>query len=198
MDQTWKTQSQSQEGRPEKELERQTCVCGNSLLRGPVPALTQTWGGHNLCTRAAAAVAQSGPEMRENCSPGADNICKEWIFGKSPSASWVPTSPHLLRPPPTGSSPFSCSDSYKNSTAFHQQPGGASLSTAAAQDSESDPETPWGVYSFSPSWLPLLWQLSVMVRTFSCHFFVFFFSASDFSWHGFFLSLLLFFPLSLL
>ena len=112
----------AREGRPEKELERQTRVCGNSLLCGPVPRSDPNIGQPQLVYQGSLLPYKSGPGVRENCPPGVDNIWKEWVFGKSRSAHWMPTSLHLLRPPPTGSTPFSCSDSYKNPTAFHQQP----------------------------------------------------------------------------
>lgn len=140
-DQTWKAHCQGQKGRSEKELERQTRVFGNSLLRGPLPksgpkpraATTSAPGQH-------PAIAQSHPAVRENCPPRVDNIWKEWIFGKSPSAGWVPTSPHLLRPPPTRSSPFSFSHSYKNATVFPSQPVASSVPAAAAQGRDTDPQ----------------------------------------------------------
>lgn len=171
VDQTWKARSQGQKGRSEEELERQTRVCGNSFLHGLLP---RPGPKHRVATTAVPgqhlAVAQPGPGMRESCPLRVDNIWKEWIFGKRPSASLVPTSPHLLGPPPTGSSPFSCSGSYKNSTAFHSRPEGASLPTAAAQDSENDPQDhreTWRACSFSQFWLPWPWQLYVMVRILS-------------------------------
>ena len=112
----------AREGRPEKELERQTRVCGNSLLCGPVPRSDPNIGQPQLVYQGSILPYKSGPGVRKNCPPRVDTIWKEWVFGKSPRAHWMPTSLHLLRPPPTGSTPFSCSDSYKNPTAFHQQP----------------------------------------------------------------------------
>lgn len=129
--------------------------------------------------------------MRENCPPREDNIWKEWLFGKSPSASLVPTSPHLLRPPPTGSSPFSCSSSYKISTDFHKQPVGASPCTAAAQDSETNPqdhrdheEPAASLHSGCPGHgrFVLRWELFLLPSLWA-------FPVSDFSFLQFFLSL---------
>ena len=53
----------------------------------------------------------------------------------------------------------------RRSRLFMVSPVGASLSTAAARDGESDPqdpERPWRACSFSPSWPPWPWQLCVM------------------------------------
>ena len=186
------TCSQGQESGGEKELGRQTRVCGNSLLCGPSPrsgpkpraATTSVSGQH-------PAIAQSGPGVRENCPPRGDNIWKEWGFGKSPSASLGPTSLHLLWPPPTGSSPCSCPSPYKNSTGFHEQPAGASLPSAAAQAGETSPGTRRDHEEPSPSLHSgCLGGGSSVLRweTFLLPFFLFFPSASDFS-------LFLFFPL---
>ena len=195
--------TQGQESRSEKESERQTRVCGNSLLCGTLPrsgpkyrvATTSVSGQH-------PATAQSGPGVRENCPPRVDNIWKEWIFGKSPSVSLGPTSLHLLWPPPTGSSHFSCSSSYKNSTAFHGPPAGASLPSAAAQASETNPQDHRDTMK-SLLLLSILAALAVAVlcygeRPFFCHASgVPFLSPISVYFH-LFLPLLLFFPLSLI
>lgn len=171
-------------------------MCGNSLLHGPVPGSGPNIGWPQLLHQAASCHSTGRSRREGKCSSRVDNIWQEWIFGKSPSVSGMPTSPHLLRPPPTGSSPFSCSGSYKNTTAFHPQPAGASLREATARDPESNLRTqgPWRACSFSPSWLPWPWQPCAMVRTPACAFSVFF--SSGFSLLEFFLSLPVF-PLSL-
>lgn len=112
------TCNQGQESR-EGIREANTCLWQLPSLRTCARGWPQTQGGHNFCTRTASCYTQPGPGVRENCPPRVDNIWKEWVFGKSPSASLGPASLHLLWPPPTGSSPFCGSSSYKNSTTFH-------------------------------------------------------------------------------
>lgn len=79
------TCSQGQESGGEKELGRQTRVCGNSLLCGPLPrsgpkpraATTSVAGQH-------PAVAQSGPGARETAHP------EEIISGRNEDLGKVP------------------------------------------------------------------------------------------------------------
>lgn len=178
-DQTWKAHSQGQEGRSEKKLGRQTRVCGNSLLCGPLPRSGPKPRAATASVPAQPpAIAQSHPGMRENCPPREDNIWKEWIFGKSPSATLVPASPHLLRPPPTGSSPFSCSSSYKNPTQPVPNSLQEPLPHRAAQDSEWGQPQDHGETMKSLLLLSVLAALAVAAlcygeKSFSCHFSVF-------------------------
>lgn len=84
--------------------------------------------------------------------------------------SLVPTSPHLLRPPPTCSAPFSCSSSYKNSPAFPLKSVGASLPTCYSTRQGGHNTRPWRICSHSLFWQPWPWQLCVMVRNILLHF----------------------------
>lgn len=150
----------------------------------------QSQGGHNVRSRAASCCSTVWPRIEGNCPPRADIIWKEWRFGKSPSASLGPTSLHLLWPPPTGSSPFSCSSSYKNFTAFHEQPTEALFCLLLHKPVRPTHRTRRDHEEPAPSLHPgCLGRGSSVLRweNFLLPLFWFFFSASDFN-------LFLFFP----
>lgn len=79
---------------------------------------------------------QPGPGVRGNCPRCVDTIWKEWVLGRSPKASLVPShptfpSPLLLVPPPSAAQvPIKTAQPF-------QQHAGASPS-AAAPDTEAD------------------------------------------------------------